>query len=852
MIFKMKRYLVIILLILSCCCIGQNEYKKWYFGIKAALDFMTTPPSPITHSTLVSYEGSASVADGAGNLLMYTDGVTVWNKQHLVMANGTVLMGNASTVQTALIVKQPGNNNIYFIFTLDLQGGSNGLRYSVVDMALAAGLGSVTTKNTLLATPCTEQLTGVRHCNGIDTWVVAHDLGSNNFKSFLVTSSGVTSMPVNSSVGPTPPFYSSTQITGQGTIKISPSGSKLGLTFYHGGSNNETAIFDFNRSTGTVSNYLSLLTGTTECYGCEFSPDETKFYATQFSTPLVFQWNLCAGSSLAIIASKVTVGTANGPAVMGQMQLAIDGKIYVAFSGSSNLSLITSPNSAGTSCNFVNQSVPLGTGYSGIGLPNFAGGNMKTLPPLSVTVSAASCATATFSAPSPSAIAIGCTAATTIQSILWNFMQPGSVNNTSTLLSTVHNFGLPGTYPVKLAITYPCGSDTIYQNVIIPGPSISVTTTSVNCSTPGSASINISGGTGPFAYTWNPSGQTTGIATVTPGAYSITVNDAGTGCIFTISTQINPPLPLTGTITATPSVACAQQTGTASISLTPGSGGMGNYSYSWSTSQTTPSLTGLGGGNYAVTVTDGLCSLTKTFTIVQPPAINVTITPVSPSVCAGTTVSLQALASGGTGTVSYTWHSSQAGSTYTTTQAVAGSTVHTLTVNDSAGCQMTFSVIVNYLPVPTITVNSATICVKETASLIASGASNYTWTPGFIVGPSLSVTVTATKQYTVTGSIGTCLASIITTVTVLKCTGEAEIQTSDFYVYPNPVKDQINIETQTNAKYELFSLYGQLLTSGELHIGTNSIMVGGLHTGNYILRITSAASLPTSRIIAVD
>src|SRR6185295_8881502 len=94
----------------------------------------------------------------------------------------------------------------------------------------------------------------------------------------LVSSAGVSTIPVVSSIGPVPPtFTPNATALGQGTIKISPNGKKLGLTFFNGSNNSEVAVFDFDRSTGTISNYLSLLTGTVNYYGCEFSPDGTKF-----------------------------------------------------------------------------------------------------------------------------------------------------------------------------------------------------------------------------------------------------------------------------------------------------------------------------------------------------------------------------------------------------------------------------------------------------------------------------------------------------------------------------------------------------------------------------------------------
>lgn len=142
---------ILALLILTLNTFAQNEGAKWFTGGGAGIDFMTTPPSTFAVNTLtVQQHGAASISDAAGNLLFYSDGVTVWNRNHLVMANGTGIIGNHVAIQAALILKQPGNNSLFYLFSNLSQGpsiGGNYLHYSIVDMSLAAGNGSVVTKN---------------------------------------------------------------------------------------------------------------------------------------------------------------------------------------------------------------------------------------------------------------------------------------------------------------------------------------------------------------------------------------------------------------------------------------------------------------------------------------------------------------------------------------------------------------------------------------------------------------------------------------------------------------------------------------------------------------------------------
>jgi hypothetical protein len=815
---------------------------------------MTNPPTVITHNTLYTYEGSASAAYGAGNLLFYTDGSTIWNKMQLVMANGTGILGNGSTVQAALIAKQPGNQNIYYVFSLDLQGGPNGLRYSLVDMSLAAGMGSVTIKNATVSVPCTEQLTGVRHCNGIDLWIVTHELNNNNFRAFLLTASGLVPTPVVSAIGPAPPTYSPNNVvSGQGTLKSSPNGRKLGMTFFNGSNASEVAVFDFDRSTGIVSNYLPLIVSTTNYYGCEFSGDGTKFYTSGNNT--CYQWELCAGSNSMILASQTLVGNQGGG---GQLQLAPNGKIYVVTSNTQTLAAILNPNLSGSACNYTAFALSVASGSNGAGLPNFIGGACKNLPSFTYTTNPLiSCATASFTAPTNPTIDLGCGASGyAVQGITWNFGQPLSgTANTSTLTNPTHNFGVAGTYTVKLIYHYGCGADTLYNNVVISGPAITVGYTGVTCSATGTATANVSGGTGPLTYTWMPSMQTTPTATVNPGSYTLTINDGGGNCTYTFYTIINPTIPFSGTVNATSSLACnGVPSGTAGINLNMGTGGTGLYAYNWSNSQSTPFVSGLAAGLYTVTVTDANCILTKTFQIVEPPAISLTVTSTTSSICAGINHTLMANALGGTGLLSYSWISGPATASYAATQTISGTNIYSVIVTDQNGCSKMGTIPVIFLPTPLLMVASVSICPKATATLIATGATNYTWLPGGNTGPTFTASPSLTHVYTVHGSFTNgCSSSAVATISVLKCVSvNEEYQGSPLLIYPNPVLDEIFIESEDNMDVIICDLTGQILIEQKLESGKSRVSAANLRMGIYLLKIVQNASYSVHKLIKLE
>src|SRR5690606_40705031 len=111
-------------------------------------------------SDVCSSDLCSTISDNNGNLMFYTDGVSVWNKNHDIMLNGTNLFGDISSTQSAIIVPKPLSNNIFYIFTVDDKAGENGLRYSEVDITLDNGLGGLTTtKNNLLDSSTTEKIT---------------------------------------------------------------------------------------------------------------------------------------------------------------------------------------------------------------------------------------------------------------------------------------------------------------------------------------------------------------------------------------------------------------------------------------------------------------------------------------------------------------------------------------------------------------------------------------------------------------------------------------------------------------------------------------------------------------------
>ena len=110
---------ILCLLLLANTLLLAQQANVWYFGDHAGLNFNTTPPSALLNSQMYTHEGCSTVSDSLGNLLFYTDGRDVWNKNHQVMPNGSGLMGHESSTHSAIVIPKPGSNTIYYIFTAD-------------------------------------------------------------------------------------------------------------------------------------------------------------------------------------------------------------------------------------------------------------------------------------------------------------------------------------------------------------------------------------------------------------------------------------------------------------------------------------------------------------------------------------------------------------------------------------------------------------------------------------------------------------------------------------------------------------------------------------------------------------
>lgn len=387
-----KFYILILFAFLSFQITAQGEASKWYFGNYAGLDFSSGTPValnniPMTGVNLNSEEGCTTISNSAGELLFYTNGKIVWNKNHGIMENGTNLGGDQSSTQSAIIIPSPQASDIYYVFTVDEHNTNRqGLSYSVVDMTLNNGLGAVTSRNTNLLRHCAEKITAVRSNNCNEFWVIAYgnETGSinynyNSFFAFKINENGVDPNYIRSTFGDTTGLSD-----GRGYLKVNAEGDKIAIA-HQGRGANGTFLYDFNFTTGEVSNSRPLFpvddfTGNSyfvEPYGIEFSLSGRFLYVTSsFSdnprSSVLFQYDLDNDNAARHISTDETF--------RGALQMAPNGKIYRSLSinydlGSKYLGVIHNPESLGVACNYQHNAIDIDPNNEGRksrqGLPPF-------------------------------------------------------------------------------------------------------------------------------------------------------------------------------------------------------------------------------------------------------------------------------------------------------------------------------------------------------------------------------------------------------------------------------------------------------------------------------------------------
>ena len=365
---------------------------------------------------------------------------------------------------------------------------------------------------------------------------------------------------------------------------------------------------------------------------------------------------------------------------------------------------------------------------------------------------------------------------TTNSPVNFSWSGPGILGSTSNSVITVNT---AGTYSCVLSGSSNCLQSSVVftANVSGLGACITVSSTSISCANPGSATVQAVGGAGPFNYIWMPSGQTGSVATgLVPGTYTLTATDQNNGYTFsTTATFSNALATFTGNLIFSPSVTCnGAATGTAAY--TGISGGSPNQNYFWTNGSTTltgPYLTTLSAGSWTVTVTDGItgCTFNQQFIVTQPPAVSPAIAANYPGACINTPIVLTASAMGGAPSsispgYSFNWTAGPVNNNYTVTQNSAGVYIYTVTATDANNCSGSGTIAVTFSDYPLLSLSNTSICAQDTGIITVTGASSFTWNNG-ATGNVFSDSPLTSQQYTVMGESGGCISSSTAYIVVI-------------------------------------------------------------------------------------
>ncbi len=661
-------------------CYAQNETDNWYFGNKAALNFSNCNPTVVNGSQINTVEGCATISDINGNLLFYTDGIKVWNKINLVMQNGTGLFGDPSSSQSGVIVPQPGNDSIYYIFCVGAEVGSRGLCYSIVNINHNGGLGEVITKNTIILTSANEKITAVRHFNKKDVWVITRQFESDKYFAWLLTAAGVATSPV---ISTSPNYIGSPINTSRGYLKPSTDGKKL-VSAYEEFPFLEMS--DFNDQTGAITNIIKIKShpstipglGVTGAYGVEFSPNNKLLYITtriDFTNPCgtcasynyyINQYNVSVFDSTAIENSVVLLdsgGTAINPGyeIYGALQLAKNGKIYAAQYDVNKLSVIANPDVTGTGCNFQKDAVNLGAGRSQLGFPTFIQSyfnpNYRTYD-------------YTYSEDCNKNVSFMADTQFAYDSLRWNFDDPGSgANNVSVMANPTHTYSSNGIRNVQLYIfnQYGCINkvDTVNKQIMVGNKYFNLGNDTAICEKD-SLLLNATV-LNATSYQWSTGAVTPTIKVSQPAIYWCDVSFGG--CVYRDSILLTNKLyPVVNL--GNPTTLCEDNTLVLDATNI-------NSTYLWQDASTTPTFLVTKAGKYFVTVNKLGCITKDTIDIIYELKPRFTLGP-DKAICLGSPFILDPKISE---SVSYVWQDGSTNPTYQVTQQ--GN--YTVTITNSCG-----------------------------------------------------------------------------------------------------------------------------------------------------------------------
>ncbi|UYW01358.1 hypothetical protein K5I29_13135 [Flavobacterium agricola] len=425
----MKKTIVSIFVFIFTIGNAQKQNYNWIFGVYNGLTWkekqhikvkglfgtpdaiLTDLPTSLSNPMLNTVEGTFTISDLNGNLLLYSDGANIYNKNNDAISGG--LGGNSTSTQSGSIVLYPGEVNKYIAISAGFGNGVyQGLFYTIIDMNLNGGLGGIpnypSTATPLRHLPFTgakgilgETVTAGRHANRKDIWVLAPSRtsaaypGKTALEVWAINSTNASEFQNT--------VHSSFELDDVITFPNNPGGyirftndTKHFAWINFGDFPNPNGevflcIGDFDNETGTISNVRIKrnvqIDETSNGYGVEFTNDNKYLYITLSPPGPLGKWTshlivydfeellntnseqeLLEVAPLKVISTPAAVITTSPNLYYGALQTSPDGRMYIANMWKNSVLVIDNPKDP---VNMRLYELPT-AGATRYGLPNFA------------------------------------------------------------------------------------------------------------------------------------------------------------------------------------------------------------------------------------------------------------------------------------------------------------------------------------------------------------------------------------------------------------------------------------------------------------------------------------------------
>jgi hypothetical protein len=336
------------------------------------------------------------------------------------------------------------------------------------------------------------------------------------------------------------------------------------------------------------------------------------------------------------------------------------------------------------------------------------------------------------------------------------------------------------------------------------------------------------------ADSYNISGNTFTVSPLSSASYSI-IGTSSAGCVssntavVSVSVNISPTISVNSGSICTGNIFTIVPSGADTYSI---QGGSFTVSPGFMTSYTVTGTNTAGcSGNTAV----------STIMVYSLPIISVN----SGSICSGESFTI---VPSGANTYTIEGGSNVVSPLSNSTYSVFGESLQ--------GCMSTNNVIssitVNANPTITAISSATSLCLGETATLSALGASSFTWNSA-ITGPTIIVSPTLTTNYTVVAIDNQgCSGMAMVTQNVEICTGitaQEDTHISDIAVYPNPGAGLFNIESGVNTSLVLFDALGSKLLDINLEKGLYQLNITEFPKGIYLLAVKQSSYWKYVRLV---